>query len=94
MAISEPRNLSEVWEKDCKVEAHFEDSQSGATVTIAANEEGLISLAKLFLFIARAEDEKNYHVHFDIYSGLEPTSNVGLIIQKVSFEEERRKEDN
>jgi hypothetical protein len=86
MSIKEPKNLSEVWENGCKVEAFYEDGN----VTISANPEGLRSLAKLLLFIARDEHEEYYHFHFDKHSGLEDSSNVGLIFQKYTFKKETK----
>ena len=86
MNLEIPKKLNEVWEENCKVEAFLQDSEIGPTVTISTNNAGLTSLAKLFLFIANEENEENYHVHFDVYSGLESSSNVGLIIQKANFE--------
>jgi len=94
MSEREPRNcirvpstLGEVWEDECKVEAFYEEGDAGPNVTIAANQEGLMSLAKVLLFIAKEEHEEYYHVHFDQYSGLESSSNVGIIFQKVTFSE-------
>lgn len=86
MNIEEPDTLGEVWSEGCRVEAFYEEDNSHANVTIAANQEGLVSLAKLLLFIAKEEHQEDYHVHLDKYSGLESSSNVGLIFQKETFQ--------
>ncbi len=82
MNINEPEGLTEVWEDNCKIEAFYEDFDGERNVTISANREGLISLAKLMLYVAREEHEDFYHVHIDEYSGIESSSNIGLIFQK------------
>ena len=85
MIIEEPNSLEDVWEEDCKVEAFFEEIDGEKNITLSANRAGLISLAKLLLFIAKDEHDDYYHVHIDKYSGLEKSSNAGMIFQKCSF---------
>ena len=82
MTIEEPRTLSEVWEYGYEIEALNEGSEDTADVIVRANTEGVVSLAKLLLFIAKEEHKEGYHVHLDSYSGLKASSNIGLIFQK------------
>ena len=82
MIIEEPRTLGEVWEHGYEIEAFNEGGEGTAEVVVRANTEGLLSLAKLLLFVAKEEHKEGYHVHLDGYSGLGPSSNIGLIFQK------------
>ena len=50
------------------------------TVTLSANREGLLSLAKQFM--AMANEEPGTHIHYDQYNSLEDGS-VELIVEKI-----------
>lgn len=82
VTIEAPRTLGEVWEYGYEIGAFNEGSRGTANVVVRANTEGLVSLAKLLLFVAKEEHKEGYHVHLDGHSGLEPSSNIGLIFHK------------
>ena len=52
----------------------------GHTVTLSANREGLLSLAKQF--VAMANEEPGTHIHYDKFNSLEDDS-VELIVEKI-----------
>ena len=66
-----------VWEEGFKIKtsAPFE------TLTIEANREGLISLARHLLYLAQVEVPSGCHFHLDEYNSLEDGS-LELIISK------------
>ena len=82
MAIEAPRTLGEVWEHGYEIEAFDDGGEGTADVVVRANTEGLVSLARLLLFLAREEHKEGYHVYLDGHSGLGPSSNTGVIFQK------------
>lgn len=65
-------------------EANFEISSSveNNTVTITANKESLISLAKHLLTLAQVEVPTGSHIHLDDINSLE-TNSVELIFEKI-----------
>ena len=66
-----------VWEENCKIKT----SAPFDTLTIEANQEGLISLARHFLHLAQDDVPNGSHFHFDEYTSLEYGS-LELIISK------------
>ena len=82
--IETPKDLKDVWQGGCHILTIYDPREEGS-VTIAANKEGLISLAKLCMFIAEQDNIKGYHIHLDKYSGLDSESNIGVILLKKDF---------
>jgi hypothetical protein len=67
------------WREGFTVAARIDDG----AVVIAANREGLISLAGHLLGLAQAGVPAGYHLHLDEYNALEEGS-VELIIEKIA----------
>lgn len=65
------------WEYGFDIETKFENG----VINIAANKEGLVSLAKQLLALAQDEIPTGYHLHFDESNSLENGS-IELIIEK------------
>jgi hypothetical protein len=66
------------WEDGFTIQARIEDG----SVVVMANEEGLISLARLFLTLANPQVPSGDHWHLDEHNSLEEKS-VELIIEKM-----------
>ena len=78
IAIPEYKNSIEcVWEENFKIKT----STPYNTITIEANREGLLSLARHLLLLAQEEVPNGTHVHLDEFNSLEDNS-VELIIYK------------
>ena len=67
------------WEHGFNIETSIQEN----VINITANKEGLISLAKLLLFLAQDDVPNGAHVHYDEYNSLEEGS-CELIIEKGS----------
>lgn len=67
-----------VWEDEFSIESLCEDS----TITIRANKEGLISLARHLLTLAEADVPVGSHIQFDEFNSLEDGS-LELIIERI-----------
>lgn len=66
------------WEDNFEISSSVENN----TVTITANKEGLISLAKHLLTLAQVEVPTGSHIHLDDINSLE-TNSVELIFEKI-----------
>lgn len=66
------------WEDNFEISSSVENN----TVTITANQEGLISLAKHLLTLAQVEVPTGSHIHLDDINSLE-TNSVELIFEKI-----------
>lgn len=78
ISIPEYDNCIEcVWEENFKIKV----SAPFDTLTIEANREGLISLARHLLYLSQDDVPNGSHVHFDEYNSLEDGS-LELIISK------------
>lgn len=66
------------WEDNFAISSSVENN----TVTITANKEGLISLAKHLLTLAQVEVPTGSHIHLDDINSLE-TNSVELIFEKI-----------
>ena len=81
--IQIPKELRDVWQDGWEIKASFQESLRGTSnVKILANRAGLVTLAKLLLFISTNKVHDNYHFHLDKVSGINIDSDVGLILQK------------
>ena len=69
--------IKAIWEDNFKIKT----SAPFDTLTIEANREGLISLARHILHLAQDEVPSGAHFHFDQYNSLEDES-IELIIAK------------
>lgn len=69
--------LEFVWEENFKIKT----SAPFGTLTIEANREGLISLARHILHLAQDDVPSGCHIHLDEYNALEEGS-LELIISK------------
>lgn len=65
------------WEKNFKIKIKYEND----AVVLAANKEGLISLANHLLNLAQEKVPLGCHLHLDQYNSLEDDS-IELIIEK------------
>jgi len=70
--------LNLVWEDNFVIEVKID----GKEVIIAANNEGLRSLANHLMMLAKNDIPIGTHIHLDEYNSLENTSNE-LIIEKI-----------
>lgn len=66
------------WEDNFVIEVKIDKKE----VIIAANNEGLRSLANHLLMLAKKDVPKGTHIHLDEYNSLESNSNE-LIIEKI-----------
>ena len=66
------------WEDNFKVSSSVENN----IVTITANQEGLISLARHLLTLAQSEVPARSHIHLDDLNSLE-TDSTELIFEKI-----------
>jgi len=66
------------WENGFEISVKIE----GGIVKLAANREGLVSLANHLLNLTQNEVPPGYHLHFDEYNSLEDGS-AELVIEKV-----------
>ena len=73
----EADDIELVWDKNFKIKT----STPYNTITIEANREGLLSLARHLLLLAQEEVPNGTHVHLDEFNSLEDNS-VELIISK------------
>ena len=64
------------WERDFSIRVGVRDGE----VTLSANREGLLSLARIFT--ALAEEPAGSHIHLDEYNSLEEGS-VELIVERM-----------
>lgn len=64
------------WEEGFQIKVGVD----GDTAIIAANREGLLSLARIFSGLA--EEKPGSHIHLDEYNSLEENS-AGLIVEKL-----------
>jgi len=60
----------------------FFTTKDNESIIIAANKEGLISLANHLLNLAQVEIPSGYHLHFDEHNSLEMGS-TNLVIEKL-----------
>ncbi len=67
------------WENNFKILV----KQLNNEIIVQANEEGLISLARIFLFLSQHTVPINEHVHLDETNSLEKNS-CDLIIEKIN----------
>lgn len=65
------------WEHGFDIETHCNNT----SITISANKEGLVSLARHLLTLAQDSVPSGHHLHFDEYNSLEEGS-VELTIEK------------
>ena len=72
------KGLQLQWEKDFAISVNA----PGNEVTIRANKNGLISLARLLLTLAQDSVPKHSHIHLDEYNSLEEGS-TELILEKI-----------
>jgi hypothetical protein len=82
MDMEIPENLQSVWHDECRIEVIIEPFDSGHGVTISANQEGLISLARLLLYIASERVSEDCYIELEAPTILESTSNIGLSLRK------------
>lgn len=75
--FTESKGIQCKWETGFEIDVKYENG----VVTIAANKEGLISMANHLLNLAQAKVPSGRHLHFDEYNSLEETS-IELIILK------------
>ncbi len=66
------------WEDGFEIATKFEND----TITIEANKEGLISLARHLLTLAQDNVPAHSHIHLDDYDSLE-TGSKELILEKI-----------
>lgn len=76
----EGQGLRYIWDSDFIISAEY--NHLTRTVTIQANQSGLISLARHLLTLAQPEVPIGFHHHFDENIPLEEGS-VSLIIEKI-----------
>jgi hypothetical protein len=73
-----PARLADVWEDGDEITLTLVRSQEGDNVIVEANSAGYRSLARLMLHMATTM--QHGHLHIDRYSGLEMSSDVGLVL--------------
>lgn len=76
----EGQGLRYIWEPDFIISAELDNETK--TVTIKANQAGLISLARHLLVLGQPEVPAGFHHHFDENAPLEVGS-INLIIEKL-----------
>lgn len=72
------RGIQLNWERNFSIHVICKENE----VSIMANNEGLISLAKHFLTLAQEDVPMGTHIHLDQFNSLEDGS-VDLIIEKI-----------
>lgn len=75
---SKERGMIFSWEDGFIIKTEVTENQ----INIAANKEGLVSLAKHLLFLAQDKTPVDHHFHLDEYNSLE-TGSKELLITKI-----------
>ncbi|HEY8956320.1 Imm32 family immunity protein [Chitinophaga sp.] len=76
--FSADRGIEYKWESGFSISIRIE----GDIVKLAANRQGLVSLANHLLNLAQDEVPSGYHLHFDEHNSLEDGS-AELVIEKI-----------
>lgn len=96
-AISELKNIFEstgteikgeyighLWKEGCKIIAQCEYSNNKRYLKIIMNEPGALTLANFFRYFASKDFSDDQHIHLDKFNGLDPQSNVEIVIGRSS----------
>lgn len=70
--------FSFVWEENFSINCSIDNN----SITIEANKEGLISLARHLLELAQENVPEFEHIHFDEYNSLDDNSVELIIVRK------------